>query len=191
VRVKGLWLIALLLVVATLAGCAGHLVIPERSPLLVGSVIAYDDVVPTPGGAAYRGNVHEVGEENPWPSVKTVVIEIDGAWLRYRDYIETGAGETRNNILTLGREGGFWGDRYYLGKPSGFWQACLELYAVSIPEGITLSQYMSGGIPGTLATLLVIGIAPEVEPGQYNLEIGIEVRGRNYGTVTCIIEVVE
>jgi hypothetical protein len=165
VRVKGLWLIALLLVVAALAGCAGHLVIPERSPLLVGSVIAYDDVVPTPGGAAYRGNVHEVGEENPWPSVKTVVIEIDGAWLRYRDYIETGAGETRNNIFTLYREDEFWYAHRYLGIPGDFQLPCLELYAVSIPQGIELSQCIGAGPPGALSSVLFIEISLNTAPG--------------------------
>jgi hypothetical protein len=189
------WLVitALLVVLSiALSGCTSYLPIPEDYSLPVeGAEEIYDDVVPTPGGAAYRANVHQVGKENPWPSVETVVIELNGGWLRYRDRIETGVGETRNNIFTLCREGGFWYDHFHLGKPGGFWQACLELYVVSIPEGIELSQYMSGGLPGTLATVLIIEIAPGIAPGRYDLEIGIKVKGRHYGTVPCIIQVVE
>ena len=190
--VRKLLIIALLAVAVIMPGCASYTTIPvDYSMPVEWEGEGYDDIVPTPGGAAYRANVHEVGEENPWPPVETVMVELNGGWLRYRDHIKTGAGETRNNIFTMGCEGGFWEDRYYLGKPSGFWQACLELYAVSIPEGIELSQVKSGGLPGTLATVLIIEIAPDIAPGRYALEIALEVKGRHYGTVLCIIEVME
>lgn len=44
---------------------------------------------------------------------------------------------------------------------------------------------------GAKTKKLVLIVAPEVAPGQYSLEIGLEVKGRNYSTVPCIIEVVE
>jgi hypothetical protein len=185
-------IIALLAVALAMSGCVGYITIPEDYSLpVVGAEEIYDDIVPTPGGAAYRANVHHAGEENPWPHVETVVVELNGGWLRYRDYIETGVGETRNNIFTLCREGGFWEDRFNLGKPSDFWQGCLELYAVSIPPGIGLTQTKSGGLPGTLTTELSIEISPDIAPGQYDFEIAMEVKGRHYGPVPCIIEVVE
>jgi len=184
-------IIALLAVAVAMPGCASYTTIPvDYSMPVAWEGDVYDDIVPTPGGAAYRANVHQVGEENPWPPVETVMVELNGGWLRYRDHIETGAGETRNNIFTMGLEGGFWEGR-------------LKLYASAVPPGIELSRSMGGGLPGTLATVLVIEIAPEVAPGQYILEIGLEVEGwdygivrhlcgnRDYGTFPCIIEVVE
>jgi hypothetical protein len=191
---KGLWLIALLLVVLSVAlsGCTSYTPIPEDYPMPVeGAEEVYDDVIATPGGLAYRANVRHIGEENPWPYVNTVRVEFNSVWLRYRDYIETEAGETRSNIFIMGREGGFWGNGSTLKRWAGRSPIWLELSAVSIPPGIELSQMKSGGSPGTLETVLVIEIAPDVTPGYYSLEIALEVKGRHYGTVPCIIEVVE
>jgi hypothetical protein len=179
-----LLVIALLAATFTVSGCAGYITIPEDYSFPVaGAGEVYDDVVSTPGGAAYRANVRQVGEENPWPSVETTCVTLRSwfgkIWLRYRDHIETEAGETRNNIFWAGQVGGF------------FDEGRIELCAIDIPPGIELSQYMSGGTIGTLATVLVIEIAPEVTPGQYSLEIVLRIKGRNYGTVPCVIEVVE
>jgi hypothetical protein len=142
----------------------------------------YDDVVNTPGGAAYRANVHEVGKESPWPSVDSVEIRLDDIYLRYRDHIETGVGGSRNNIFFARQVDGF-----FEGEPGEI----IELYADfdGVPPGIELSQYLSAGMLGVLATVLVIEIAPDTAPGQYELGIGIKVGGRDYGTVPCVIEV--
>jgi hypothetical protein len=193
VRVKRLWLIALLLVVAALSGCTDYIPIPEDYSLPEeGAEEAYDDLVPCPGGPAYRGNVKNwEGDTRTWPLVETVVIKLDNVNLRYRNYIETGAGETRNNIFSLYREDEFWYAHRHLGMPGNFQQPCLELYAVSIPQGIELRQVQGAGNPGELATVLIIDISPQIAPGHYDLEIALEVKGRHYGTVTCIIEVVE
>jgi len=37
---------------------------------------------------------------------------------------------------------------------------------------------------------LVIEISPDVQPGQYNFGIGIEIDGKDYGTIPCTINVV-
>jgi hypothetical protein len=155
-----------------------HILIPTQDLLPAVGEEAPDDIVPTPGGIAYRANVNEFGTENPWSSIETVVVELDNAWLRYRNHIETEAGETRNNIFSVGQE-------------DGFWKGSLNLYATSIPSGIELAQSMCGASPGTLDTVLVIEISPDANPGKYILEIGLEIDGRDYGTVPCTIEVVE
>jgi hypothetical protein len=143
-----------------------------------------DDIVPTPGGIAYRANVHSIedmGKEYPGPPIKntstTLSYRFSEINVTYRNPIETGAGETRNSIFRVSRE-------------SGFYEGTLNLYATTIPPGITLTQCISAGLIGTLATVLVIEISPDVVPGQYNFEIGLEVNGRDYGTVPCTIEVV-
>jgi hypothetical protein len=158
-------------------GDGARIPIPTQDLLPAVGEEAPDDIVPTPGGIAYRANVNHQGEENPWPPVETVVVEIDDAWLRYRDHIETKAGETRNNIFSVGQE-------------DGFWEVSLSLYATSIPSGITLAQSIGGASPGTLDTVLMIEVSPNAAPGQYTLEIGLEIDGSDYGTVPCIIEVV-
>jgi hypothetical protein len=195
VRVRKLLVILPLLVVlsAILIGCADYVPIPEDdSPPTIPTEEAYDDLLPTPGGPAYRGNVKNwEGDTRTWPPVETVVIKLDSVSLRYRNDIETGVGETRNNIFTLYREDEFWYAHRYLGMPGDFQLPCLELYAVSIPQGMELSQCIGAGPPGALFSVLFIEISLNTAPGQYRLEIGLNVRGRDYGTVPCIIEVVE
>jgi hypothetical protein len=189
---KKLLVIALLAATTAVSGCTSYIPIAEDYSMpVIGAEEIYDDVIATPGGLAYRANVHHIGEENPWPYVNTVRVEFNSVWLRYRGRIETEAGETRSNIFIMGREGGFWGNGSTLKRWAGRSPIWLELSAVSIPQGIELSQMKSGGMPGTLETVLIIEIAPEVAPGQYHLEVGLEVRGCHYGPVPCIIEVVE
>ena len=158
-------------------GDGDRILIPTQDLLPAVGEEAPDDIVPTPGGVAYRANVHQQGEENSWLPIESIAVTLDGIYLGYRDYIETKAGETRNNIFGVSRE-------------DGFWEGSLNLYATSILSGITLAQAVSGGLPGTLATVLIIEVSPEAVPGQYTLEIGLEINGRDYGTVPCIIEVV-
>ena len=143
-----------------------------------GEVEAPDDIVVTPGGITYRANVHSNGEDNPLSRVESTEVELDGIYVRYRDHVATKADATRNNIFDVGRDG-------------ELWEGNLELYATSIPLGIEFAQSLGGAAPGTLTTVLIIEISADAEPGQYPLEIGLEVDGEDYGTVPCTIEVVE
>jgi hypothetical protein len=143
-----------------------------------------DDIVGTPGGVAYRANVHSIedmGKEYPGPPIKntstTLSYRFSEINVTYRNPIETRAGETRNSIFRVNREG-------------GFDDGTLNLYADTIPNGMTLTQCIGGGMPGMLLAVLVIEISPDAAPGQYNFEIGLEINGRDYGTVPCNIEVV-
>jgi hypothetical protein len=70
-------------------------------------VEAADDILYPPGGPAYRCNVHQVGVINPWPQIDSVTVFLGTGenefliGLMHRNYIETRAGEARNNILRL------------------------------------------------------------------------------------------
>jgi hypothetical protein len=170
---------------ACLAGEA-HITIPtaELTPPPVGveETEAPDDIVATPGGLAYRANVHELRKESSWPSILSTTVTIS-SWfseinVRDRDHIETRAVETRTNIFQVSREGGLHGGR-------------MNLYATDIPPGIELTQYMDGGPIGTLGAILIIKLSQDIEPGQHSLEIGLKINGREYGTVPCTIEVIE
>ena len=78
----------------------------EAAPSQEGEEVA-DDVIPTPGGIAYRANVHQAGEENPWPSIESTTVQLNSGksemTVRYRKKIVTQAGEVRNNIFTVSK----------------------------------------------------------------------------------------
>ena len=164
-------------------GGENHTTLPiEGLPPATGEE-APDDIVPTPGALAYRANVHQQGVENPWPPIESTEVVLgsgaDALNISYRDYIETLAGETRNNIIHVWKEGGLFDSR-------------LRLYSVAVPDGIGLTDGGRGvGLPGATGAVLVIEVGPDVAPGQYAFEIGIELNGKDYGTIPCTIEVLE
>lgn len=158
-----------------------HTPIPvEDMGILIAEQEAPDDIMPAPGlGPAYRANVHQQGEENPWPPIEVSEAYLGSgsneALICYRECIETRAGETRNNIIRAtipGKE-----------------VDSLTLYADDVPQSITLTDGMQWSGPSARASVLVIEIAQDVDPGEYPLEIGLEINGKDYGTITCTIEV--
>ncbi len=154
---------------------------PPQLPIQVGG--NPDDIIPVLGGLAYRANSHEEGIENPWPPINTTKVtisssfEVDMVYIRYRDYIETKAGESRNNIVSVSMS------NRAVGSP--------RLYSVNIPTGIEVTEGMRLHRPGPVAVVLVIEISPNIEPGQHNFEIGVEIDGKDYGTIPCTIKVLE
>jgi hypothetical protein len=147
---------------------------------------ASDDIIFTPGGSAYRANVHQQGVENPWPPIETVVTQMesdeDMINVRYRNRIVTEAGQTRNNILYVNKVDGSFAD-------SGM--MIMKVYSTQTPSGLELFQASGGGLIGQLVAVLLIEITPDVTPGEYSFEIGIEIEGKDYGMIPCTIEVVE
>ena len=129
---------------------------------------ANDDIVYPPGGFTYRANVHQQGERD-WPAVQQTEVTLEalsGAIdIEYRDYIETKAGETRNNIIFLN------------GQNAPELLDPLQVYyrAVDLPDGITIDRdgQMYGGIGGqdrkSSRVVLLIHIASQVKPGEYPL----------------------
>jgi len=143
---------------------------------------AADDIVPTPGGGTYRANVHQEGVKNPWQPIESVDVVLGSGTntinVSYRDFIETNAGETRNNIIRVTKEGGLFDSE-------------LALYSTDVPDGLELVDGGRGvGLPGTLGAILVIEIAPGLNIGGYPLEIGLEINGKDYRTIPCTIEVI-
>ena len=137
-----------------------------------------DNIMPTPGGPIYRANFRQEGVENSWRPIETKEEFLDeNVICIYRAYIETKAGEARNNIIrvvTPGRD-----------------IRSLNLYASNIPNGIEAKRGMEWHGPHSIAQVLIMEISQDVQPGQYALEIGVEIDGKNYGTVPCTIKVLE
>jgi hypothetical protein len=161
-----------------------------RQPILFKEMLpvqgeeAPDDIVPAPGlGPAYRANIHQQDVENPWPPVNTTKVtitsafEADTVYIQYRDYIETKAGESRNNAISISV-----GNRAV---------GSLNLYTVNLPAGIEVTEGMRWHGPGPVSPVLVIEISPDFKEGEHTFGIGIEIDGKDYGTISCTIEVVE
>jgi hypothetical protein len=159
-----------------------HTLIPAKDMgILPSGQEAPDDIMPAPGmGPAYRANIHQQGVENPWPSIEISETSLgsgaDEAHIYYRSHIETSAGETRNNVIKV----------IIPGKDI----KSLSLYADNVPQSITLTDGMQWSGPNSRASVLVIGIAPDVAPGEYPLEIGLIVNGKDFGTLPCTINVI-
>ena len=139
-----------------------------------------DDVVPTPGGAAYRANVHQQGVKDLWPPIETSeVVLTDNVIVTYRASIVTAAGETRNNIVGV-RKAGFHNN------------PALTLLVSNIHAGIEVKEgEKGGGLPGTANEVLIIEVLKSTLPGEYIFDIGVEFNGKDYGKIPCTIKVVK
>ena len=151
---------------------------------------ANDDIVYPPGGFTYRANVHQQGEPD-WLPVQQTEVTLEALSgtiaIQYRDYIETKAGETRNNIIFLN------------GRNAPELLDPLEVYyrAVDLPDGITIERdrQMYGGIGGqdkkSSRVVLLIHIASQVKPGEYPFAIHLEYEGKDFGRLPCTVKVIE
>lgn len=146
---------------------------------------APDDIVFTPGGLAYRANVHAAGKKNPWPDIesKKVVLGegLETARVSYRDYIETKAGETRNNLFYLSIISN--------GVAKSINDAILEVR--EIPHGIQIEDGEKSYQWDRIDMVIVIEVSQQAEPGEYGFEVGVNIDGEDYGKVPCIIKVLE
>lgn len=151
---------------------------------------ASDDIVTPPGGFTYRANVHEL-DKPEWPAVPEVVKTIDalGGKIRcqYREYIETEAGEIRNNILYLSNE-----DALDLADPLD-----IDYYVEGLPAGIRiiLGSYWYGGIAGqdkqSSKAIFQIDIASQVNPGLYAFNIVLMYEDEVIVRLPCTVNVKE
>ena len=148
-----------------------------------------DDIIFPPGGFTYRANVHQAGQLD-WPQVEQTEATLWHltriASITYRSYLETKAGETRNDIFFL--------------KITGFpsldpLKATYE--SANLPEGFTLEQgeEMNGGIGGqdekASRIVIKINISQTVAPGDYTFLFRVEVDGVKFGSVPCTVKVSE
>ncbi|MFH1016160.1 MAG: hypothetical protein V1771_04095 [Chloroflexota bacterium] len=105
--------------------------------------------------------------------------------IRYRSYIETAAGQTRNNIIGLdARNAPEIADPLQITyRPEG------------LPDGIAIErgQQMYGGIGGQdkkgSRVALKINIAPDVKPGEYSFAIHLDYEGKGLGSLPCTVKV--
>jgi hypothetical protein len=151
---------------------------------------APDDVLPAPGmGPQYRANMQAQGVTNPWPPIQSTEVTLgtssNAVQVTYRDYIESKAGQTRNNIFFIYRPGSA------LPSPNDT-PFDVILKATDLPSGITVTQdWQWSGSATQRKKGLKIEISPQVEPGEYAFGIDVLINGQDYGTIPCSIRVVE
>jgi hypothetical protein len=150
---------------------------------------AADDIVTSPGlGPQYRANVHQEGVENPWLPIQTTEVVLgdstDAVRVSYRDYVETKARQSRNNIFCI-----------YLPNVDvnmNLEAMSVSLKAVNLAAGITVTQgeEWHGADPARQSkVVLEIEISQQVEPGEYKIEVSVGIDGKDYGQVPCTIRV--
>ena len=187
-KLLSIFAIALVGILLTVTACGpgqseAHTPIPVKDMgILWAEQEAPDDIIPPPGGGpAYRADIHQQGVENPWSLIEITKVFLGSgsneAHVTYREYIETKAGETRNNVIKV-----IIPDKKV---------RSLSLYANDIPTGITLTDGMQWRGLSARASVLVIEIAKDVMTGEYTFEIGVEINGNDYGTIPCTIKVVQ
>ena len=194
-KILNVFALASIIVLAT-GGCSNPPVeitpvipAPTPVPILTGPLPtngteAPDDIVITPGGNAYRADVHEQGVPDQWPSVETIEIQMSNRWdaihARYRDNIVAKRGEFRNNLINIRKENGSFLSDF----------ATIRL-STSGPSEIKYLQATASGLPGTIATILNIEIPRSIKPGFYYINIGVEIDGLPYGSLPVSLEVTE
>jgi hypothetical protein len=178
------FIIVVLLPLLSACGSSHGALIPSGA-LPAPAVEAADDIVLTPGGGVYRANVHEEGVANPWTPVSVATaywtVGKDTISVFYRPDIESGAGETHNDIILVSGEEELVPTTHEL-----------KLYTESLPDGISVvDSHTAVGRPGVAGTVLVITVSPGIAPGEYTIDIGIEFDGKYYGEIPCKITVIE
>jgi len=151
---------------------------------------AADDLVTPPGGFTYRANVHQQGQRD-WPPIQETEVTLKSLsgtiGIKYRDYIETKAGETRNNIIYLDGQN----------SPELLYPLQVNYRAVGLPDGIIVGRdrQMYGGIGGqdkkSSKVVLQMHVASHVKPGEYPFAIRLEYEGKDFGSLPCTIKVIE
>ncbi len=165
----GIVLVAILLLVT---GCQTAAEVKE----------APDDLMTTPAGWMYRANVHEAGVTNPWPPVESVSVDLgDNISVNYRSYIETNAGETRNNIVDMLLPSDI--DSVPGINPN------INLSTSNITTGIEIKNGDAWTKPGEVKAVLIADISKNVKPGEYTFDISVVIGGKDYGKLPCTINV--
>jgi hypothetical protein len=151
---------------------------------------AADDIVFTPGGPAYRANVHQMGVISPWPPVPTTNATLGNpggqAEIEYRNNIQTDAGQTRNNL-------------FYITLPdvsptdTSLPPLTISLQAQNLPAGIIAVQtdlsWHDGDPARRAAAAMTVQVPADVAAGDYSFNIDVTLNGTDYGTLPCTVSV--
>jgi hypothetical protein len=168
----------------------------------------YDDIIFCERLFAYRANcpfmVHIVGEPDRVPGpdfVREAEVSLSGCKfaprVRYRDHIETKAGEIRYNkfYLTL-QDSSLCEDIARMDEFTRKQTLQYKLKQLGTYPDIQVKKFGEGNsYPGAFfgdyQIYLMIEISPQVEPRDYTLHFIVEANGQNCGELPCVIHVLE
>jgi hypothetical protein len=151
---------------------------------------ASDDIIITPGGPTYAGNISSANTTKPLTPVSMVQATLSQnatfAHITYRAVIESQKPATRNNIITVFLTG----KSIDLSQPANAVQG-LSLYTLDLPRGVTITEGMQ--LPGSLSTssVLVLNITEDAKAGKHEFEIGLVINGIDFGTLPCTLTVTD
>lgn len=137
-----------------------------------------DDIVVTPGGYAYRGNVQEQGQVNPWPSIEVVTESLPAGSVSYRAEITTNAGQVRNNLIALTSE------TFRTGEHQ------MDVYAAGVPGDIKLERSAATGLQSQKVSWVRIDVPASTIPGDYVFTLALAVDGVFGGFLPVTVHVV-
>jgi hypothetical protein len=155
---------------------------------------AADDIVETPGGPAYRAQVHGPDIEE-WPLVEeqTVALGTQGVQLEYRDFVEMGIGACKGVLFTLRTAG-----TELENKDINYTVGLLEEDTFKpLPEEPleVVETWTYGSPPHQLSPVTVILIGTDYRMNraeEFNLGVQLEAEGTGViGLVPLTISVVE
>jgi hypothetical protein len=177
----------MIIMAALAAALVTMAVVSCSEPAAASGVELADDIVTTPGGPAYRANVHEQGVADRWPSIQTTEITLgagpDAARIRYRNSIETKAGQTRNNILVINLP-------VDNTSQPGMSTTSTDVNLEDPPAGFTLARGQDWHGPGgTGEAVGMIAISSEVKAGQYDIRLAVKINDKDYGGLPCSMKV--
>jgi hypothetical protein len=130
-----------------------------------------DDVVLRPDGADYRGNT-----EPGLPPVPLATARSGDIAITWRENISSKPGEIKYNIVKV---------------HAGVAVTSAYLYMDDAPSWLGLvarPAYIDS--PDAWGPVLIITIAPNAPPGEYQVGLGILVNGVDYGTVPITLTII-
>ena len=165
-------------VIQTTETVTGTLVPYVEPPTATPATQYPDDIVVTPGGYAYRGNVQEQGQVNPWPSIEVVTESLQAGSVSYRAEITTNAGQVRNNLIALTSE------TFRTGEHQ------MDVYAAGVPGDIKLERSAATGLQSQKVSWVRIDVPASTIPGDYVFTLALAVDGVFGGFLPVTVHVV-
>jgi hypothetical protein len=149
-----------------------------------------DDIILTPGGPTYAGNMHSANVTHPLTPVSMVQVTLSqnstNANISYRAVIESQKPAVRNNIINV----------FLMGKSVNTAQPIspvqgLSLYTLDLPDGVTVTEGMQLTSPLSTSSVLVLDIAEDAQTGTHKFEIVLKINGIDFGTLPCTLTVTD
>lgn len=152
----------------------------------IGPVENGESIVETPGGPGYAGNTAGVSTQPLDPvetTQATLVKDNVQVNITYRDTVKIWRSDTRPNIINMSMAG------QTLSSP-GITANDVTLYTPGAPMYMSIASVMqwSGGLSNS--QVLMFQASEKMTTGKHTFKLGIMVKGVDYGTIPCTVEVI-